>query len=128
MTAAAKRILVAEDNSAFAAVIRFSFERAGYHVTVACNGREAWDHFQRERFDLVVTDQQMPEMTGCELAARIRQSEDHSQIPVILLTAKRWELELPRLTEELGVTSVFPKPFSPRKLVRAVEDCFAALS
>ena len=48
--------------------------------------------------------------------------------PVIMLTAKGMELELPRLRDQLGIAATFMKPFSPKAIVRAVEDCIAAVS
>ncbi len=70
MPHADKRILVADDNAALALVVRFHLEQAGFQVTVARNGKEAWKLLQSQAFDLLVTDQQMPELSGCELCAR----------------------------------------------------------
>jgi CheY-like chemotaxis protein len=121
-----KHILVAEDNAALASVVRFNLERAGFRVTLASNGREAWDHLQEQPFDLLLTDQQMPEMTGCELCQTLRSVADFAELPVILLTAKGMELELPRLRDELKITATFLKPFSPKEVVKAIELCVAA--
>lgn len=117
-----KHILVAEDNAALASVVRFNLERAGFQVTVAHNGRAAWEAVQDETFDLVITDQQMPEMTGCEFCAKFRSVDRFRDTPVIMLTAKGMELELPKLKAELGIAATFLKPFSPREIVAAVED------
>ncbi len=121
-----KRILVAEDNPALSEVTCFNLERAGYQVTAACNGREALELLQTESYDLIVTDHQMPEMTGWDLCIEMRKIATHAQTPVIFLTAKRLELDLSRLKDEAGAVLVFPKPFSPRELVRAVEDSIAS--
>ncbi len=126
MTGGAKKILVAEDNLALAGVLKFNLERAGFQVTVAKNGREAWDFAQNELFDLVVTDHQMPELTGVELCQRMRQDERYAQTPVIMLTAKGLELDLARLRDELGVAAALPKPFSPIEVIAAIEDCFVS--
>lgn len=123
-----KQILVAEDNAALASVVRFNLERAGFQVTVAANGRIAWEHAQDTQFDLIVTDQQMPEMTGCEFCHLLRGLEEYRETPVIMLTAKGMELELPRLKEELGISATFLKPFSPKEIVQAVDDYLAAVS
>jgi two-component system alkaline phosphatase synthesis response regulator PhoP len=120
-----RRVLVAEDNPAFSQVARFNLERAGYHVTLARNGREGWELLQKDRFDLVVTDEQMPEMNGRELCAKMRQTPVHMETPVIFLTAKKLELDARQLHEELGVARVFPKPFSPRELVDAIDEVLA---
>ena len=123
-----RHILVAEDNAALASVVRFNLQRAGFRVTVACNGRVAWEAVQEDDFDLIVTDQQMPEMTGCEFCQKLRSVAAFRDIPVIMLTAKGMELELPRLKAELGIAATFLKPFSPREIVQAVEDHLAAVS
>lgn len=120
-----KRILVAEDNPALSQVVCFNLESAGFQVTTALNGREALERLDDQRFDLVITDQQMPEMTGWDLCKHMRQDATHVDTPVIFLTAKRLELDLTRLRDELGVVATFAKPFSPRELIGAVEACFA---
>lgn len=114
-------ILVADDNAALASVLRFNLERAGFRVTVALNGSIAWDFFQHDTFDFVITDQQMPIMTGSDLCHCIR-NEAHSRVPILMLTAKGMEMELNHLRETLDVTATFIKPFSPREIVAAVEE------
>jgi len=128
MNNADRHILVAEDNAALASVVRFSLHRAGFQVTVAHNGRAAWEAVQEEAFDLIVTDQQMPEMTGCEFCAKLRTLDQYRDTPVIMLTAKGMELELPRLKAELGIAATFLKPFSPKEIVKAVEFHLEAVS
>jgi two-component system, chemotaxis family, chemotaxis protein CheY len=126
MSSEDSHILVAEDNAALASVVRFNLQRAGFQVSVACNGRVAWEAVQDEAFDLIVTDQQMPEMTGREFCERMRTLDHYRDTPVIMLTAKGMELELPRLKAELGIAATFLKPFSPREIVKAVEDLLEA--
>jgi CheY-like chemotaxis protein len=122
MSAEGKRILVVEDNRPMAGVVQFVLEQAGFDVTVAANGHEACECLETGGFDLVVTDQQMPQMTGCELCAQMRQDERYAQTPVILLTAKTLELELPDLTRQLGNVHMIAKPFSPSHLVRVIQE------
>ena len=124
MSNADRHVLVADDNAALASVVRFNLQRAGFRVTVARNGRIAWELVQEEAFDLIVTDQQMPEMSGCEFCAKLRNLDQYRDTPVIMLTAKGMELELPRLKSELGIAATFLKPFSPSAIVQAVEDQF----
>lgn len=120
------RVLVVEDNRVMADVMRFNFNRAGFSSTVALNGRIAWDLLQAETFQLVVTDLQMPEMDGRELCRRIRAESRFADLPIILLTAKGLELDRERLTRELGLSLILYKPFSPRQLVAAAEECVAS--
>ena len=126
MTTKSRTILIAEDNPALSGVIRFNLTRVGFDVTATRNGREAWQRAQAERFDLVVTDHQMPEMTGVELIEQLRQMPEYAAVPIIMLTAKGLELDMTRLREELGIAAALAKPFSPTELVNTVEQCLAS--
>ena len=118
----AVRVLVVEDNSALANVLRFNLVRSGFEVAVARNGREAWDNLQNSPADLIIADHQMPEMSGIELCQLIRQHEEMRHIPFILVTAKQLELDIERIRSELGITRTFSKPFSPAAIINAVRD------
>ena len=89
------KALVVDDNVALARVTQFALTRAGFDARIAGNGRKALEFAQAESFDIVISDQQMPEMTGLELCRRLRATEEYAQTPIILLTAKGLELELP---------------------------------
>jgi two-component system, chemotaxis family, chemotaxis protein CheY len=117
-----KRALIVDDNLALARVTQFALDRAGFETQTARNGRVALETAQLMQYDVIVTDQQMPEMTGTDLCRELRKLPEYAACPIILLTAKGLELELPRLREELGISAVFSKPFSPAAVVRAVED------
>jgi CheY-like chemotaxis protein len=123
-----KRVLVAEDNAALAAVVRFHLERAGLQVDVARNGREAWNLLQSRSYAVVVTDQQMPELSGSEICSRMRLDPRLASIPVLMVTAKSLELESSKIREELGVWEMLPKPFSVCELTEKVQGCLAAVS
>jgi CheY-like chemotaxis protein len=68
----------------------------------------------------VITDLQMPEMNGLELIQKIRQEPATRDLPVLMLTAKGYELGKQDLESKLGVLAVMTKPFSPRELLRIV--------
>ena len=125
MTDTPQRILVVEDEPAFLRVIQFTLERAGFAVTTALNGRLAWEWLAEQHADLVVTDHQMPEMTGSELCERIRRDPRFSQTPVVMLTAKGYELDKTFIRQEIGVTEFMNKPFSPHQLLDTVRHCLA---
>ncbi len=103
-------------------VIRFNLERAGFDVTVASNGRRAADLMETDQFDLLITDYQMPEMSGEELCRHIRQVIKNIDIPILLCSAKGYELNLSQLTEELKISKVLFTPFSPSELVEFVRS------
>ncbi len=116
-----QKILIAEDHPAIAGVIQFKLKRAGFDATVVHDGQAAWDLLKEQDFDLVLTDQEMPEMTGVELCRRMRQSARHFQTPVILVTGKSFELDSSGLRDELNISEILSKPFSPRELAERVQ-------
>ena len=120
------KILLVEDNVALSGVICFNLTRAGYQVTAVGNGREAIEALQRGHFDLILSDQQMPKMTGIQLCEHVREMPDYVHTPFILLTAKCMEIDLPKLQQQPGVSTALPKPFSPSELITCIEDCLAA--
>ncbi len=111
------KALVVDDNVALARVTQFALTRAGFDAKIAGNGRKALELAQAETYDLIISDQQMPEMTGLELCRRLRATPEYANTPIILLTAKGLELELPALQRELDISAIFPKPFSPSEVV-----------
>lgn len=120
-----KKILIVDDNTALARVTQFALDRAGFETETACNGRIAFELALESHFDVVITDQQMPEMTGVELCQQLRSEAEYATCPIILLTAKGLELELHRLEDELGIDATFAKPFSPSAIVEAVNELLA---
>ena len=82
-----KRILVAEDTETVAASIAFILSEGNYDIVLASNGHEALTRLEREPFDLLISDWQMPSMSGHELTRALRASAHIVQIPIILLTS-----------------------------------------
>ncbi len=116
------RALIVDDNIALARVTQFALDRAGFETQVAKNGQEALELAEQTQFDIVVTDQQMPVMSGTELCRALRTLPNYAECPLLLLTAKGLELELPKLQEELGINGVFCKPFSPAAIVNEIKE------
>lgn len=126
MTVSSAKILVVEDNKALSGVVTFNLVRAGFQVTAVGNGKDALEALQRSSFDLLLTDQQMPVMTGIELCENVRKLPSYKDLPIILLTAKCMEMNFSELREQLGLSAALPKPFSPSELVNCIEECLAA--
>ena len=115
-----KRILIAEDNQVMADVVRFNLERAGYQVTVTNTGKQAFDTLQNDCFDLLITDFQMPEMNGDELCRELRNDDRHADMKIILCSAKGYELDIDHLQDELDISKIIFKPFSPMQMKQTV--------
>ncbi|WP_404310830.1 response regulator [Neorhodopirellula lusitana] len=126
-------VLIAEDDPVFRQLLKFTIERAGHKVHCAGDGNEAWLQLQETDFDLLVTDQQMPNCTGIELLEKMRASREAqpSQAKVtatILCTANGLELDGVRLKEKFGLLAVLAKPFSPKQLVHVIDSHFRGQS
>lgn len=123
-----ERVLIAEDSRVIADVIRFNLTRAGYEVETVANGALAWERLLAAPFDLLITDFQMPELDGDELCRRLRLCPLNDEIPVILISSKGFELDLPAIQTELGIAEVLYKPFSPRQIVDLVRQTLGSPS
>lgn len=119
------KILVCEDNSALSGVVTFNLVRAGFEVTAVTNGQLALEALSKDSYDLVLSDQQMPLMTGIQLCEHVRQLPAYKQTPFILLTAKCMEIDKTKLQKTLGLTKALPKPFSPSELITCIKEALA---
>jgi two-component system sensor histidine kinase and response regulator WspE len=120
------RVLVVEDSLTVREVERQMLTRAGYRVDVAVDGLDGWNALQRERYDLVLSDVDMPRMNGLELVRRIRADGKLAQLPVVMVSYKdRDEDRLAGL--EAGATAYLTKgAFHDRTLLDTVADLIAA--
>ena len=75
--------------------------------------------------DILVTDCQMPRLNGFGLTERVRENESTCHIPVLMLTAKGFELSAEELAQRWNIVAVIAKPFSPRELLKTVEETLA---
>ncbi len=122
------RILVAEDNSINRMVIGRILERKGHSHILVENGQELLDALEEEKFDLVITDMQMPVVSGIEAYKMYRfahTSED--AIPFVMLTANA-TLEARRECREVGIKHFLTKPVSSQKLIDSISQATAHLS
>jgi len=113
-------ILIADDESHIRHVVRLKLGNAGYDIMTAEDGEEALSMVQEHLPDLLITDYQMPFMTGLELCIEMKKDAELSHIPAIMLTARGSSLE----QSEMAMTNiheVLSKPFSPREVLAVVE-------
>ena len=120
-----RRILLCDDELHILRAAEFKFKRAGYDVVCANDGQEGWERIEERRPDIVVTDCQLPRLSGLGLAERIRQTAAKAALPVIMLIAKGFELSPEELRERYGIRGLMPKLFSPRELLARVEAVLA---
>lgn len=82
------KILIAEDESGAALILRRTLEKHGHSVTVTTNGAQAWEILQKESFPVVISDWMMPQIDGPALCRLIRQRQDSLYVYLILLTSR----------------------------------------
>ncbi len=116
-----KKILVVDDEIHIVHVVAIKLRNNGFDVMTAENGQIAYELACENKPDVVVTDFQMPVMTGLELVAKLRENEETRSVPVIMLTARGFAVD-DEQKEDLQITEFLSKPFSPRELLRTVED------
>jgi len=110
-------VLLCDDEPHILRATEIKFRRSGYYdVRCASDGEEAWQEIQRACPDLLITDYQMPRLDGLELVERIRECSATHDLPVIMLTAKGFELSRQEVAAKWGIGDLLPKPFSPREL------------
>ncbi len=114
-------IVVAEDHEDIRFVLTRALRRAGHEVVATADGAAALDAVRRLRPDVVVTDVDMPRMTGLELCAAIRTDAALRHIPVILASGAL--LPGDDRAAEVGASATLLKPFRPAELL----DCVAGL-
>ena len=119
----ALRILVADDQEVICELIAEYLRADGHTVEIACDGNDALEKFDPKRFDLVVTDQSMPGMSGEQLARAINETAHGT--PVILLTGFGDEMR-DRGTLPEGICLIVGKPVSAADLRRAVLEASGA--
>lgn len=124
----AHQILIAEDNPVTLDLLRFNLERAGFEVTSASSGSQALNIAMERTFDCIMTDFQMPGLDGESLSRRLQKSGANQETPIVLCTAKGFEINKDALRRECGITEFLNKPFSPRQAVELVRGLISAES
>jgi two-component system sensor histidine kinase/response regulator len=116
------RILLTEDNAVNRTLAIRLLEKRGYTVSVAANGREAVAAMEKEHFDAILMDVQMPEMDGFEATAAIRAREESSgrHVPIVAMTAHALKGDQERCMEA-GMDGYVSKPIRTNELYAALE-------
>jgi CheY-like chemotaxis protein len=116
---ASSKLLLVDDSAVARAKLRKLFETAGYPVDLAKDGLEALELLARNRYALMITDLEMPQMDGVELIAAVHGSLDTENLPIIAITGHD-DLQA-KVHECEGLFGLFKKPWNDRELLRRVE-------
>ena len=117
-----RRILVVEDSVSTRSLVRamledpaFAAEVGPVEVTEAQSGFDAMRLLPRTRYDLIITDINMPDVNGLELIHFIRRSEQYRSTPLVIISTQATERDVER-GKKLGADAYVPKPFTPESL------------
>lgn len=117
---AERNILIVEDESNIANLVKYNLEKSGFRCSVTTNGEDALIMLHKKHFNLIILDLMLPEMDGLEVCRCVKRNDKTASIPIIMLTAKGEETD--RIVGfELGAHDYVVKPFSPRELVLRVK-------
>lgn len=115
-----KIALVVDDEPHIVHVVALKLRNAGFEVLTASDGEQAYEIACKELPDIVISDLQMPYMSGLELCAKLRENPQTSRTPALLLTARGHALS-PEDLARTNIAEVLAKPFSPREILAKVE-------
>lgn len=115
-----KRILLIEDEEDIAALIKLQGELSGYKLHVEVDGINGYRAIEREKPDLVIVDVMLPGQNGFDICRKMKNNSELKNIPIIILSAKREEIDIV-LGLELGADDYVSKPFSPKVLFSRIK-------
>ena len=116
-----RKALVVDDEFHIVQVVSIKLKNNGFDVVTAENGSDGYELASQDLPDIIISDYQMPVMTGVEMIKKLRQNPETAHIPVIMLTARGFAIE-DEQKEQLQVSACLSKPFSPREVLQTIED------
>ncbi|MCW5777015.1 MAG: response regulator [Phycisphaeraceae bacterium] len=115
-----RHILIVEDERDLAELLALNLSKAGYETTTALDGRMALRLLAERKPDLILLDLMLPELSGTEVAGRVRTNAATASIPIIMLTAKGEELDQ-LVGLAVGADDYIAKPFSMKVVLARIE-------
>jgi two-component system chemotaxis response regulator CheY len=114
------QILVVDDSTTMRQMVAFTLTSAGHQVVEAPDGNQALATAKQKKFDLVITDINMPGMNGIDLVQSLRALPDCKFIPILVLTTEAGA-ELKQKGKSVGATGWIVKPFNPEVLLETLK-------
>lgn len=113
------QVLIVDDSRSIRELLGSVLKGAGLDVTGANDGRDGLETARAGKFDLVITDINMPEMNGIELLKALRALPEYAFKPILILTTE-FSQEMKLKGKEAGATGWMVKPFDPERLVETI--------
>jgi two-component system, chemotaxis family, chemotaxis protein CheY len=115
-----KRILAVDDSASIRQMVGFTLRQAGYDVAGAVDGQDALGQVGKEKFDLIITDLNMPNVDGIQLITAVRKLPGCSFVPILMLTTES-QAEKKDAGRKAGATGWIVKPFNADQLIAVVK-------
>jgi two-component system chemotaxis response regulator CheY len=115
-----RHILTVDDSSSVRQMVSFTLRAAGYEVTEAVDGKDGLAKVEREKFDLIITDLNMPNVDGIQLITAVRKMTGYSFVPILMLSTES-QAEKKDAGRKAGATGWIVKPFNADQLVAVVQ-------
>jgi two-component system chemotaxis response regulator CheY len=119
-----KHILIVDDSTSIRQMVEATLKSAGYGVTAAKDGQEAFDLCKTNSYDFVLTDQNMPNTDGLTLIKSLRTLPTHAKTPIVMLTTEASDA-MKAQGRAAGATGWMVKPFDPAKLLEVAKKVMA---
>ncbi|KTT74647.1 response regulator [Sphingomonas endophytica] len=113
-------ILTVDDSASLRMAIRIALTGAGYTVTEAVDGTDGLAKATSTRFDMIVTDLNMPNMDGLSMIRALREQPSQAGIPIIFLSTES-DADMKAQAKAAGATGWLVKPFQPDQLIRVAQ-------
>jgi two-component system alkaline phosphatase synthesis response regulator PhoP len=116
-----KRILLVDDETELAEMVKLRLEANNYEVSTAYDGKEGLDLARREKPDLIILDLMLPKIDGYKVCRMLKFDEKYKKIPIILFTSRGQEDD--KATGlEVGADAYITKPFEPQVLLEKIRE------
>lgn len=115
-----KTILAVDDSGSLRQMVVFSLKAVGYKVVEAVDGRDGLEQARKQVFDLVLTDQNMPNMDGITMVRNLRNMAAYQKVPILILTTESSD-EMKARGRAAGANGWLVKPFDPKRLIEVVQ-------
>lgn len=123
--ARSERILIVDDDAATMSIISATLKNAGYVVVPAYGADDAMRKAIAQQPSLVLTDLEMPKVSGVELIAQLRKDPATTHIPIVAVTSHVWDV-IGQSAGQVGVDGYLTKPFFPKQLLESVRKYLGA--
>jgi two-component system chemotaxis response regulator CheY len=115
-----KRILTVDDSASIRQMVSFTLRNAGYEVVEAVDGKDGLGKASSEKFDLIVTDLNMPNMDGTQMITAVRKLPACAFVPILMLTTES-QAEKKDAARKAGATGWIVKPFNAEQLIAVIQ-------